>query len=1109
MLGSGLKFGRIEAKEINVMQKQRQMYLLVLLFLSFSAIGYGQFSSNLQGLVQDPTGAAVPHATVRLRNIETRVALTATTTETGFYRFNSLPPGRYEVTGEATGFRPSKVEVVLQTAQTADVTLPLTVSSRIDKVEVKAEAPVIDTADSRLQQTVTDTAIHALPLRGRNFLDLTALAPGVTGVGGSTLSDPTNAPDNFANERTVDASANGRASEANLYVLDGISLNSNIGPGVVNLTPNPESVQEIAIQTNTFSAEQGNASSIVVAMTSKAGTNKYHGAGSWFYTDQHLWSRSEFTSNYEPFHKNDMSAAVGGPIIKDRTFFFGSIESLRSSVSSSSQVHTYESEEFVNWAKQQFPDSLGTQLLSTYPVTNAVMTGVALTAQDVFGSDCGTPATFGIPCTLAMVNTGTYKPSPFHNGLQYSGRVDHYFNQNRDRIYGNFYRTSVENENPAIRPSFQTIGTLTSTRLQFNETHTFSSNFLNEATFAWGRVDGWSGKTGTYHVPEISVVGQDTGLGPGWGPGLYIQHNYNWRDVVTLVRGSHSLKIGLEVWHGDDDARFAPVNSRPSFGFNNLLDLVRDDVYSEGGVAFDPKTGSASKGSYRYLSTTEAVFIQDEWKAKPNLTLTLGVRWDDYGNPYPAQGTNLSNMLLSPGSVTNEKVAAASVLPVPHVFANRLNGNLSPRIGVAWDPTRTGRWTVRGGWGIYHDWPPLGRTENLLSGNPPGFTFPYFQVGTSSLPLFSVGKSDTYPFGFTYPTIPPLVFDSRGGVVGLPLSVGGFDRNYSAPVVYNWQAGVEHLLPGSLAVGAYYSGSYTANTTSGVASIMQPVASTWLGTDVNRFAGDLLDGTLDRLNSSFSSMNYSFGYNVLKYNAMVLTLRRRATSKGTFQASYTLSHVRDYGQDFPDWHNISQYEADANWDARHRFSLMAVYNLPLLSQSPALVRRTAGGWELASTVILQSGRPFTVFSSAPFQPIVDSTGTVIGLAPGSGDYNADGFNFDVPNMPNTAISGSHSRQDYLRGLFAAADFPVPAPGQEGNEQRSLFRGPGFANIDLGMIKNNSIGERLNLQVRFEFFNLFNRVNLQGVDSDLASGTFGSSVATYSPRSIQLGLRLEF
>jgi hypothetical protein len=599
----------IYAKEGNTTMKQLRWYLLLLAVLSFCAVGYGQFSSNIQGMVEDPTGAAVPNATVSLRNLETGVTVTTTTSQAGFYRFNSLAPGRYEVTGKASGFQPCKVEVILQTAQTKDVLLPLTISGRADQVTVTAKAPAIDIADSRLQQTLTDEVMHDLPMKGRNFMGLTALAPGVTGMGGyiSGLSD---VADNFGNEKSVDASANGRGPEANLYTLDGMSLNSNIMPGVVNLAPNPDSIQEIAVQTNTFSTEQGRESSIVAAMTTKSGTNDFHGTASWFYTDQHLSARSVFTSKYEPFHKNDMSGGIGGPIRKERTFFFASIEPLRSSASTSSQVRTFESVEFVNWAKEFFPDALGTQLLSEYPATNVVITGVARTAQNVFGSSCGTPATSGIPCDLPMVYTGTYKPSPFRNGLQYSGRVDHNFNHNRDRIYGNFYQTGVDTERPSIRPSSRRISMLTSRTFQVNQTHTFSGNFLNEASFALHRVYGGSKGVTNLHVPAITITAQNTGLGSG-APLIYYQHNYDWRDVVSLVRGSHTIKIGLEVWHGDDDARFAASRSKPAFRFNNLLDLVRGDVYSESGVAFDPKTGKATVGDYKYLSTTEGAFIQD------------------------------------------------------------------------------------------------------------------------------------------------------------------------------------------------------------------------------------------------------------------------------------------------------------------------------------------------------------------------------------------------------------------------------------------------------------------------------------------------------------------
>jgi hypothetical protein len=995
--------------------KRMQVSMFFVLFWLGSALGYAQFSSNIQGTVQDQTGAAIPNAKVQVRNLETQIVLNTTANEAGFYRFNSLPPSRYEVSGEASGFQPGKVEITLLTAQTADVSLTLPVAGRVERIEVTAQARPIDVADSRIQATLQQSEMKDLPLQGRNFLGLTVLAPGVTGMGrgaGDTI-------DNLSNNRSVAANANGQSNEANFYTIDGLDITSDIRPGWVALSPNPESVQELSIQTNTFKVEQGRASSLAVAITTKSGSNDFHGSAAWFYTDQHLWARSEFTGKYEPFHKHDISGGVGGPILKNRTFFFASIEPLRSSFSSSTSVSTFEAPEFVTWAKGVFPNTLGTDLLSKYPATNVAVTGVALTAQDIFGADCGTPATFNIPCTLPMVNQGSLKPSVFHNGLQYSLRIDHNFNQNRDRLYGNFYRTRVEDENVAVRPSFETTATDANRAFQVNETHTFSGRLLNEASFGFWRVQGVSNVSGKFGVPNINIGYQSAGLGVGWGPGTYTERNYTWRDVVTLVRGTHTLKFGYEGANGNDDVisdgGFYGVYSRPSYSFLNLLDLVQDSPYDESGVAFDPLTGQQKGGVYNYLATRHGAFAQDEWKARPGLTLTMGIRWDDFGNAYPDKGTSLGNILLGSGATMDEKIANASVKAVDHVFAHTLNRNISPRFGLAWDPTRTGRWLIRGGIGIFRDWPTLGFQENAIGGNPPGTIFPYFLRGTSPEPLFSVGTSDTLPYGYEYPTIPVSEFDSRGGMVGTRLSVGGFDREYSPAATYIYTAGVEHELGRGLVAGASYSGSH-------VSGAMQNPGSTAAGQDMNRIAGDWLDGTLDRLNPSFATMYYSYGWNTVNYNALILSLRLRAGAKGMFQASYTLGRTTDYGTDFPDQHKIADYRADSNWDVRNRFSFSGIYNLPSLSQTPLVVRKVLGGWELASTLILQSGYPFTVYTGASF-----SSG---------GDYNADGYNYDFPNTPTQDFTGGNSRQDYLRGLFTSADFPVPTPGTEGNLKRT-------------------------------------------------------------------------
>jgi hypothetical protein len=337
--------------------------------------------------------------------------------------------------------------------------------------------------------------------------------------------------------------------------------------------------------------------------------------------------------------------------------------------------------------------------------------------------------------------------------------------------------------------------------------------------------------------------------------------------------------------------------------------------------------------------------------------------------------------------------------------------------------------------------------------------------------------------------------------------VGGVDPNIKAPSTLNYVIGVERLLPSKLIAGANYSGSQTWDSV--------------IGTDFNRIAGDLLDGKLDRLNPSFGSMMYELNSNRIRYNAMILSLRGQLGGRGSFQASYTLSKVTDYGQmgsrvnrdtgGYPDQHKIESYKSWADWDVRNRFSLSGFYRIPAPFRQPVL-GALFGGWEMSTVAILQSGLPYSVVNRAAFQPVRDASGKITGYRPGSGDYNADGNAYDFPNAPARDFTGPHSRQEYIRGLFTQADFPAPAPGTDGNLKRDIFRNSGFINLDASMIKNNRVpwlGERGNLQLRFEFFNVLNRVNLTGVDSSLTSATFGRCTSTFSPRVIQLGARMVF
>ena len=346
--------------------------------------------------------------------------------------------------------------------------------------------------------------------------------------------------------------------------------------------------------------------------------------------------------------------------------------------------------------------------------------------------------------------------------------------------------------------------------------------------------------------------------------------------------------------------------------------------------------------------------------------------------------------------------------------------------------------------------------------------------------------------------------DSHGGVVGYQLAIGATDPKLKEPVTYNYTIGVQREIGPHLVVSGNYAGSQSRDVLYG------NVNTLGANTDVNRFVGDLIvhKNVLQRLTPSFGAINYTFNGNQASYNALITSARARY-GRSTFEASYTRSRTYDYGMMYEDIANIARDWGSANFAVPHRFSLSESIALPSLIHVNPILRQAMGGWSLSGTVIVQSGSPFTVYTSAPFMPVVDSAGNVVGLKPGSGDYNGDGFNYDIPNLPATGYSQPTGRASFLNGLFPASAFGVPQLGTEGNEARNRFRSPGFANWDLGLLKDFAVRERVKLELRFEFFNLLNHPNLNSVVSDLASASFAKSTSTFNPRYLQFGAKIGF
>lgn len=1085
---------------------------LFLILLGTPLCSFAQFSSGLQGVVEDPSGRVVPGATVTIVRGSTGVAQTTKTGPQGDYRFVSLAPGTYALTATASGFATQKTSVTLQTEQTMDLPVKMAVGGSTQTVQISSQAPVLDTADTRTQLTLTEQTLSSLPLPGRDLLNLTTLAPGVTGLGTLGAGGNGQSNDNYAAETQVTASANGRSSVGNMYVIDGLDITSNVTPGVLNLVPNPDTIQEASVQVNTFSAEYGRSSSIVEVMTTRSGSSKYHFLASDYFTNQYLTAGTEFVHKYAPFHTNNMSATLGGPVpFLRKTFFFSGWEPLLGLTSTGNSTYNFESPQFTQWAQQKFPNSLGTRLLTLYPASNATITGVAKTAANIFPSTCGTAATSNLPCGMPLFDTGIFNASNYRNALQYNVRIDKYFSD-KDRVYGNYYQTALDVGGPALRVEMQAPQHYIVRSVQADETHVFSPDTLNEAEFGFLRMEGLLHKTGPFHVPIVSVTGWNSNIGVSQAHEDYVQHHYSWRDAFTHIYRGHDIQTGYEGFYGDNITNFGPWFSQPSFTFTNLLNLVQDAPYSEGGVSYNLLTGQPAGilgGSFQFTGTSIGLYAQDTWKLSKKLTLTYGLRWDDFGNPTPENGSIESDFFLGPGTTIPQQVANGYVKQVPHAFNHALTA-FSPRVGAAWDITGRAKWVLHGGFGLYHDWVTLGNVQNEF-GNPPSPVTETFITGTTAAPVFVLGTSDTFPFGFSYPAIPTSGLNDHGGILGLQSNIAGNDPNLSPSNTYNYAATLERSIGPDFSIAAGYTGSHSNNLFTDFAG---HTGNAYYGVDINNYPGSLIQngGKVVRLNPNFGSIRYTVNGPTSTYNAFIAEFKGRFLHQDFVNVSYTHSSSWDdagsYATVPSNSGDYSQYWSPSNWNAPNRLSMNWNYIVPSLRAGFAPLHMLTNGWELSAVTILQSGTPYTVYTSTPFSPIFNAAGQVIGNK--GGDYNADGNNYDYPDVPSTGYSTSTSRHAYLNGLFAASDFGVPAFGTEGNERVNRFHNPGFANTDAALIKNNSVWhERANLQLRFEFFNVFNRPNLGGVNANLASANFGMVTSQYNPRFLQLGARFEF